>query len=102
MATTKANLLQGRDAKPMDLSHKSTERGSRVTEWRPLDALDISRVQSVYKDKDASVSPMSSEMAEKVAKAIKKQDAGLPLTDKEWTLLAFTVHAAGCSSCGGR
>ena len=99
---TKANLLQGGDAKPMDLSHESTERGSRVTEWRPLDALDISRLQSVYKDKDGSVSPMSSEMAEKVAKAIEKQDAGLPLTDKEWTLLAFTVHAAGCSSCGGR
>jgi hypothetical protein len=102
MATTKANLLQGRDAKPMDLSHKSTQRGSRVTEWRSLHALDISRLQSVYKDKDASVRPMSSEIAEKVAKAIKKHDAGLPLTDKEWTLLAFTVHAAGCSSCGGR
>ena len=78
------------------------QRGSRVTEWRPLDAPDNSRLQDVYKDKDASVSPMSPEMAEKVARAIEKQDAGIPLTDKEWTLLAFTLHTAGCSSCGGR
>ena len=43
MATTKANLLQGRDAKPMDLSHKSTERevaglpnGGLLMHWTSL------------------------------------------------------------------
>jgi hypothetical protein len=41
-----ANLLQGRDAKPMGLSQQSTQRGSRVTEWRPLDALHSSSLQS--------------------------------------------------------
>jgi hypothetical protein len=86
----------------MDLSQE--HRGSRVTERRSLDALllDNSPLQGVYKDARRSASLMSPEMAEKVARAIEKHDAGLPLTDKEWTLLAFTVHYAGCSSCGGR
>jgi hypothetical protein len=76
-------------------------RGSRATERRSLDALDNSPLQGVYKDASGA-SLMSPEMAEKVARAIEKHDAGLPLTDKEWVLLAFTVHSAGCSSCGGR
>jgi hypothetical protein len=77
-------------------------RGSRVTERRSLGALlDNSPLQGVYKDA-RSASLMSPEMAEKVDRAIEKYDAGLPLTDEDWTLLAFTVHSAGCSSCGER
>lgn len=43
---------------------------------------------------------MSEETAERVARAIEKYDRGEELTDREWTLLAFTIHRGGCSSCG--
>jgi len=45
---------------------------------------------------------VSEELAAKVAEAVKKYDAGEELTDYEWTLLAYTVFASGCSVCGTR
>lgn len=43
---------------------------------------------------------MTPEMAKRVAEAIRKYDAGEPLTEAEWVLVSFTILAAGCSSCG--
>ena len=45
---------------------------------------------------------VSEEKQEKVDAAVEKYLAGEKLTDKEWTLLAYTWFAAGCSSCGGK